>query len=302
MVFGPTAKALALCPTSYNYGCMHGFFQHALGTGEIADKDATKICDAWAQDPYLSIKTKSSCYHGVGHGVMIHADYELHKALSACDGLNSPFAQQGCWQGVFMENVDAAEEGNWQKGLFSLEDPLAPCDRVDAKYQFECFVNQSAWLMKFYQDDVSKAAQACLKAPRRSITPCLEAIGILTTNSEWQPLLLGKADPQNFLENAWTICTRFPRGYVDYCVVAALDNLMNSNAVDIGQANEFCHIVNKAYRAECRARMDANLWYLMPQAKRKRPRQRAATDEGRRVSTGPSQIPVSGSQDLPSRE
>ncbi len=271
MVFGPTAQALALCPTSYNYGCMHGFFQHALGTGEIADKDAAKLCDDLAQDPFLSLKTKLSCYHGFGHGVMIHADYELPKALSTCDNLNGPFAQQGCWQGVFMENIDAAEEGRWQKGLFSLEDPLAPCDQVDPKYQFQCFLNQSAWLMRFYQNDVSKAAQACLKAPQPSISPCLETIGILTTNSEWQPLLR-KADSKTFLENAWAICTRFPTGYVDYCMVAALDNLMNSNTVDIHQAREFCQIVSKPYRAECRARLDVNLWYLTPPAKRKRPR------------------------------
>jgi hypothetical protein len=286
MVFGPTAKAFALCPASYNYGCMHGFFQHALGTGEIADKDAAKICDDLAQDPILSLKAKLSCYHGLGHGVMIHVDYELPKALNTCDVLSGPFAQQGCWQGVFMENMDAAQEGRWQKGHFSLDDPLAPCDRLDEKYQYECFINQSAWLMQFYHNDVAKAAEACLKAPRPSITPCLETIGLLTTNSEWQPQLLQKAGSKTFLENAWTICTRFPRGYTDYCMVAALDNLMNSNTVDIGRAREFCHIVSKAYRAECRSRLDGNLQYLIPRAKRKRPRRRTATQEGGRASTG----------------
>ena len=289
MVFGPTAQAFALCPDSYNYGCMHGFFQHALGMGDIADQDAAKICDAVAQDPFQSLKTKLSCYHGLGHGLMIRAGHELHQALGICDSLHTPFAQEGCWQGVFMENMDAAEEGRWQGGQFSLEDPLAPCDQVDAKYQYQCFLNQSAWLMKFYQNDVSKAAQACLKASWSSITPCLETIGILTTNSEWQPQLLKKSGSKGFLENAWDICTRFPRGYVDYCMVAALDNLMNSNTLDIDQAREFCHIVSKGYRAECRARIVANLWYLTPQAKRKRQRRQTVSEEGPKASEGQGQ-------------
>ena len=291
MVFGSSAQALALCPTSYNYGCMHGFFQHALGSGEITDQAAAKICDDWTQDRFLSLKTKQSCYHGVGHGVMIRADYDLPKALSACDQLGSPFAQQGCWQGAFMENMDAAEQGQWHKAQFSLQDPLAPCDRVDAKYQYQCFLNQSAWLMKFYHNDVSQAAQACLKGPQSAITPCLETIGILTTNSEWQPLLLQGAESKTFLENAWTICKRFPHGYEDYCMVAALDNLMNSNTVNLAQAKQFCRLVGKHLRAECRARIDVNLWYLIPPAKKKHPRH-AATEAGQRASTGggPAQI------------
>lgn len=285
MVFGPSAEALALCPTSYNYGCMHGFFQHALGSGEITDQDAARICDEWTQDRSLSYKTKQSCYHGVGHGVMIHADYDLPKALSACDQLGSLFAQQGCWQGAFMENTDAAEQGQWQKAQFSLQDPLAPCDRVDGKYQYQCFLNQSAWLMKFYHNDVTQAAQACLKASKSAITPCLETIGILTTNPEWQPLLLNGPASQSFLDNAWTICRRFPQGYEDYCMVAALDNLMNSNTINLQQAKEFCRLVGKHLRAECRARLAVNLWYLTPPAKKKHPK-RGATQSTRPAPTG----------------
>lgn len=271
MVFGATAQALALCPDSYNYGCMHGFFQHALGMGAISAPDAAKICDEWVKDPFRSSKTKESCYHGLGHGLMIHEDNDLHKALGVCDSLGTVFAEQGCWQGVFMENVDSAEEAGWQVGSFSPDDPLAPCDKVEAKYQYQCFLNQSARLMIFYHNDVFKAAQTCLKAPWPAITPCLETIGILTTNSEWQPRLLKPAPSRGFLENAWTICTRFPHGYVDYCMVAALDNLMNANTLDIHQARDFCHTVSKKYRAECRARLDANLTYLVPRVKRKHP-------------------------------
>jgi hypothetical protein len=265
MDFGPTAQALALCPASYNYGCVHGFFQHALGMGEITERAAAKMCDNLWRDPSLPPKTVQSCYHGLGHGVMVHADYILPKALKVCDRLTSFPAQEGCQQGVFMENVDAALEGREQKGVFTVEDPLAPCDQLDEKYQYQCFINQSAWLMKVYQRDVSQAAQACLKAPAPSVTPCLQTIGLLATSAAWQPLLLRTDERKTFLEDAWTVCQRFPEASRGQCVVAALDNLMNSDTVDIPQARAFCDIVGENYRTMCLDRIHGDLRYLANQ-------------------------------------
>jgi hypothetical protein len=265
MVFGPTPQALALCPTSYNYGCLHGFFQHALSMGEITEKAAAKMCDSLWRNPFLPWKTGQSCYHGLGHGIMMHADYDLTKALKLCDKLIWLPAQEACWQGVFMENVDAVLEGREQKGLFTLEDPLAPCDRLDEKYQYQCFSNHSGWLMKFYQRDVSKAAQACLKAPDASIAPCLQTIGFLATSAAWQPLLLRNGERKSFLEDAWTVCQRFPETSVGHCVIAALDNLMNTGTVDIQQAQAFCGTVGQNYRTVCLDRIGGNLRYLATQ-------------------------------------
>jgi len=265
MVFGPSAQALALCPLSYNYGCVHGFFQHALGMKELSEADATHIC---ADFPADSSKTRQSCYHGLGHGVMMLTDHDLQKSLSFCDGLDSPLAQQACWQGVFMENVDAAIEGQWQRGQFSLENPLAPCDQIDERHQYQCFINQSAWLMKFYKDDIAQASQACLKAPKASITPCLETVGLLTTSTSWQPRLLPKAKPnEGFLDHAWGLCQQFPNSGVGDCVVGALDNLLNSGTADLQQAQDFCQLVGDPYRDRCLKRRDGDLLYLTPQAK-----------------------------------
>ena len=267
MAFGPTALALALCPTSYNYGCVHGFFQHALGMGETTEEAAAKMCDSLQRDPSLPWKTGQSCYHGLGHGIMMYADYILPKALKMCDELTSFPAQESCWQGVFMENVNAVLEGREQKGLFTLKDPLAPCDQLDEKYRYQCFSNHSGWLMKLYRGDVSKASQACLKAPTTSVNPCLQSIGLLATNAAWQPLLLRKRKRKTFLEDAWTICQRFPETSVGHCVVAALDDLMNSDTVDIQQARAFCDIVGEDYRPVCLDRIDGDLRYLTTQTK-----------------------------------
>ena len=267
MVFGTTADALALCPDSYNYGCMHGFFQHALGMGGLSDQAAAAICDD-LQKPSLSWKTVHSCFHGFGHGVMVNSDYDLNQALGRCDKLESPAFQRDCWQGVFMENVDSALEGNWQKGGFSQQDPLAPCDTAEEKYRFQCFVNQSAWIMKIAHNDIASGAQACLKAPGFSVAPCLEGLGLLTTNRSWQASLLPGGTPTEYLEAAWSLCKRFPEGKVSDCVVAGLDNLLNSGLADEKQGQAFCETVDETYRQRCTQRIHEDLRYLTPQIKK----------------------------------
>jgi hypothetical protein len=264
--FGPSAEALALCPPTYNYGCMHGFFQHALGMDDITDKTAAKMCDNLAQSQALSWKAKVSCYHGFGHGVMENADYNLPRALDVCYKLKAAAAAvESCWQGVFMENVDAALDGKWQQGGFSLTDPLAPCDQLKPIYRYQCFINHAGWLMRFYHDDVAAAARTCLKAPGDSTGPCLGSLGLLTTNKSWQRRLMrSQAQQGSLLDNAWTLCQQFPEGHVSDCVIAALDNLLNTNTVDPGPAHAFCDLVASEYRTACTDRIAADLRYLTP--------------------------------------
>ena len=273
MVYGPTAEALALCPDSYNYGCMHGFFQHALGMGGVSDRSAATICQD-LQKPSISLKTVQSCYHGFGHGVMVSSDYDLGRALGRCDKLESPLFQQDCWQGVFMENVDSAIDGQWQQHGFSRENPLAPCDTVDEKHQVQCFINQSAWMMKVLHNDIGSGAQACLKAPPADVAPCLESLGLLTTNPAWQAKLLpppgiGQTD---LLGSAWTLCKKFPDAKVRDCVMAALDNLLNSGLADAKEGQALCDTVDEAYRSRCLQRIQDDLRYLTPADKKSDPK------------------------------
>lgn len=269
MDFGPTAEALALCPDSYNYGCMHGFFQHALGMGALSSQAAAKICDG-LQGPGYPGKTWQSCYHGFGHGVMLYAGYDIPKALGVCDTLQSPPAQEACWQGAFMENVDVALEGDWKKASFSRDDPLAPCDQIDAKHQFECYFNQPGWLLHFYHNDVAAAAQACLKAAPDAVRPCMESLGLLTTSPAWQARLLGPDKGSGaFLQNAWRLCQTFPAGHVGQCVRGAADNLMNTATAE--QAKAFCGAVDDAYRDACTTRINNDLDYLSVQKPKPQP-------------------------------
>jgi len=94
----------------------------------------------------------------------------------------------------------------------------------------------------------------------------LESVGLLATSSTWQPALLRTDERKTLLEDGWTICQRFPEASRGQCVIAALDNLMNSGSVDIQQARAFCGIVGENYRTACLDRIGGDLRYLATQA------------------------------------
>ncbi len=190
--FGINGRAFLLCPTFFNYGCQHGFFQYALGQTKATDSAARLICGSLDQS--YSLKFIFYCYHGVGHGVLMAQNYDLAKALAACDTLETHNGQDGCWQGVFMENVNASLKGSTLRQGFSRTDPLAPCNVVAEKYRQECFINHAGWLMKFFENNVTKAADACLKAPDPYVSACLQSIGLMVTNPAWQPSLADHTD------------------------------------------------------------------------------------------------------------
>ena len=251
--FGINGQAFLLCTTDFNYGCQHGFFEYALGKARSTKEVAKLICESLDQS-YPS-KMKFYCYHGVGHGVLMANAYDLDAAIQLCDTLASTVGQDGCWQGVFMENVNAAMREEARAGIFSKDDPLAPCNVVEAKYQHECFINHAGWLMKFFINDIEKATRACLDAPANYISSCLQSVGLMVTNPTWQTSLAVNENTTDQTELAWKLCSRFPEGQRSECVIGGLDNIMNFDELNLTRAGKFCNLVDKDYKNLCYQRI-----------------------------------------------
>lgn len=247
--FGVNGRAFLLCPTSFNYGCQHGFFQFALSRTHAAANAARLICGSL--DASYSSKFRFYCYHGVGHGVMMAQKYDLKKALRACDTLDTPVGQDGCWQGVFMENVNESRRGNRRLDGFSKTDPLAPCNVIQEKYRYECFVNHAGWLMMFFHHDVQQAAEACLRAPDAYVPACLQSIGLMVTNPAWQPSLARSSEGKPPEVIAWDLCLKFPEDHRRQCVIGAIDNILNFDEFEVSRARTFCNTVEAEYRSVC---------------------------------------------------
>lgn len=256
-VYGINAESFLLCPMeAFNGGCQHGFFEYVLGRARTAIDAATTICETLAHSDY-SPKTRFYCYHGVGHGVMMASAYKLHEALDICDALPNYVAQDGCWQGVFMENVNGVMFEGTGEGVFFENDPLAPCNALADKYRHECYVNHAGWLMRVFGNSVYKATRACLDAGNY-ISSCLQSIGLMVTNPSWQASLGGNVRDKSFEEVAWDLCLEFPVSHRSECVIGGVDNILNFDVLDTARAKKFCTIVDASYQVSCFERIGTN--------------------------------------------
>jgi hypothetical protein len=257
--FGSNFKSFDLCPTIFNYGCPHGFFEYVLARTDTPKQAATSICESLGGANRLLI-AGFTCYHGVGHGVMMAEAYDLQGSLAACNTLGKREAKDGCWQGVFMENVNAGMTGRARKGVFTRQNPLAPCDKIANQYKHECFINHAGWLMIVAGNRVEKATGFCLKAqagnPRSA---CMQSIGLMVTNPVWQATLSPNAGKRPQEEIAADLCSRFPAAGRTDCVTAGVDNLANFDQLDVGRQRAFCAEVATTQTSACYRQVGVNL-------------------------------------------
>ena len=254
---GETGKSFLRCPTDFNYGCQHGFFEKALTEHNEPVKAAESICESLPPAPS---KDYFYCYHGVGHGYMFYVNYNLTNALDICDALSTPTAQEGCWQGTFMENVNGKFKGEPIELLgFKKDDPLAPCNALDTKYRHQCYENHAGYLLHYFNTSLEKATNACLNAGDHTIS-CIRSIGLMTTNPGWQKVL-SRSFKGSLIETAVHICDRFPTGYVEECYWAGIDNLINFDALNLERSSEFCMAIN--ITSECFKRIGGNIGHLV---------------------------------------
>jgi hypothetical protein len=248
--YGSNFKAFDLCPITFNYGCSHGFFEYVLARTDTPKEAATTICESLnGSDHFLT--AGFSCYHGVGHGIMMAEAYNVQNSLKACNAMPKDTAKDGCWQGVFMENVNAGMTGRALPGVFKRSDPLAPCDKVGDRYKHECFINHSGWLMVVSHNNVAKGTRYCLKAKGRFKSSCLQSIGLMVTNPVWQTTLAPELANSPPAEIAATLCSRFPAVGRPDCVIAGVDNLANFDQLNVTRERAFCAAVDASYSGAC---------------------------------------------------
>lgn len=253
--FGVGYETFDLCTTKFNYGCQHGYFEYVLGRTDTSKQAIETICSQVG--PGKALKAKFYCYHGAGHGVMMAEANDLDRSLQACDQLGIGEPQSGCWQGVFMENVNAQFRGEAQAGIFDPNDPLAPCNKLDLKYRTECYQNHAAWMVR-NTADVSAATSLCLNADNDHVDDCITSIGLMTTNPGWQMQLLPNARG-SLPQIAWQICQKFPASTTGTCVIAAVANLANFDQRQTSRMVELCQIVDAVHQTNCRNAITAGI-------------------------------------------
>ena len=256
--YGSNFKAFDLCPITFNYGCSHGFFEYVLARTDSPKEAATTICESLNGSEHF-LTAGFSCYHGVGHGIMMARAYNVQNSLEACNTLPKDTAKDGCWQGVFMENVNAGMTNRALPGVFKRSNPLAPCDKVGDRYKHECFINHAGWLMTVAHNDVAKGTRYCLKAKGRFKSSCLQSIGLMVTNPVWQGPLAPDLTGKPPAKIAAALCQRFPEAGRKDCIVAGVDNLANFDQLTVTRERAFCREVPAKLQQDCYSRIGLDI-------------------------------------------
>lgn len=167
-------QAFTKCSAECHSGCYHGateVFFRTNGTENLTQNLAT-ICSS-DLNPFMS----HQCLHGIGHGLMAWANYEIHDALEACDLL--PRDRASCYTGVFMENVVGSleENSNGHYTKYLSDDPHFPCSVVEEKYAAACYFYQSSRMLQLFGQDWPRLAATCQSAPARFHQHCFESLG-----------------------------------------------------------------------------------------------------------------------------
>ncbi len=168
------------CQSGYYHGVMEAYFKDH-GTEDLTHS-LDNLCPI-TQNSFFD----HQCIHGIGHGLLAWTNYELPEALKACDEL--PRRADSCWTGAFMENLSAqlAKDPNLSQApiaesdihttKYLSNDPLYPCNAVDAQYQDSCYFLQTSRMLQIFGQDFPKIAAACATAPPIHQSSCYASMG-----------------------------------------------------------------------------------------------------------------------------
>lgn len=239
-------KASALLEVNYDChsGYLHGAMEEFLnekGTENIA-QEIDEMCRNF--DNSFS---KFECLHGSGHGILAVNNYDLQAAIVDCKKLNSTYAQNSCYGGVFMENIIAGqgfgEDGHKTKWVS--RDPQFPCTEflTDNEVLYQCYQMQTSWMLTLFNYDFNRVAKECMNVPDQMIHVCFRSYGRDVAGN-----VLRDQD-KIFEKCGFTKDTKYYNDCLEGAVWVILDfwgpNLSN-------QATDFCKLItNSEYRSKC---------------------------------------------------
>ncbi len=149
---------LQYCDSSFEFGCYHSFF------GIAVYKEGVGVLPQFSEACKDKFKTMNlPCEHGIGHGVLVYADYtNLEKALELCETI-SKLPTGGCSSGVFMEynfhTMDDSVGNTYQRD--TKDDLYAPCNNLPERFQASCYFEQVQLWQNMFESDFKYIGSLC---------------------------------------------------------------------------------------------------------------------------------------------
>lgn len=185
---------LSECDDRYQSGCYHGilqrYFDARMGM-PLANDVLLAPCDGLrgTSEQFRIF----DCLHGTGHGLMMYHRYDVNASLSDCDRLRTPWDQESCYGGVFMEHNMGARMQFFGEGklgmhrhstpapnvvLFKPDDLHYPCDAAPQRYRVECYELQPDLILPAVKQDYRRASAVCDSAgTQRLVASCYSGLG-----------------------------------------------------------------------------------------------------------------------------
>ena len=212
------------CVQTCHAGCYHGAIQaFFLGDSYQDDydphvtiaqmKEKVKVACKELED---DTKENFQCLHGMGHAIQFYVDNNLTLSLDICDALDTSFQKESCYGGIFMENVVSVnKETRWIR----LESPLYPCDGIDSKYRYQCYLMQTSVMIEIFGEDIEKMSDTCKKAGEH-VNTCFKSLGRDRSNY----IRIKNDAPYEDLKK---LDEEYKKDYISGLIYALLDNTWN---------------------------------------------------------------------------
>ena len=256
---------IAVCDDAFGFGCYHGVTeQMLLELGLDAVEQIEDECTRKFSSEQLG--PRSSCIHGIGHGVLSWENFDVQAALVDCDVLE-PANRIYCYDGVYMEFV-LGSSGR----LIGSEDPWSLCRDLEGAKQHACGRYQ---LILFEQNlgwNLSRSARECAGAPTAILKEaCFSSLGVaavLRSRGEVQGVV--SECSLSPTEEGRSLCMTF----------AAVEFVFQEYALWETTAPALCGFVGKAWQERCWQQVNFTIATY----------QRRSDDSGKRLLADESQF------------
>ena len=249
-VFGSSGENFLRCPHDFNDGCYHGFFEDTLVKVDDPVTVAISICEDMPSET-TSDKERSYCYHGAGHVFLMNENYNLDASIDACTAVPDQW-HTVCLSGVFMENAWPTRAWEEKSNNFRKDDPLYPCNALDADFRPTCYMEHYGYLMHEHTTSFDGLVAICLQAGNHT-ADCLSGIGLMLQNAQRTNIVFdsfGITD-RPYMEKVIFLCSEFPDGYKASCYIPLVGALLNFDYPSMHRVSTFCGSIEMRHRAAC---------------------------------------------------
>lgn len=237
-------------PATCTGGFLHGVLEvHAQNDPKFTINNSTvdSICKDLLSGTFTG---ERSCYHNMGHLMLIQTDADLNISIDNCQKLTGSLPSYECLSGAFMENLTAENlvaHGYLKERIPWTEERAteieALCNTYEGQAAKACWKELSYIYTSIYKQDPKKLLDACNKAPEKTSRDECYVYGV--GNIVNMPRVMNG--------NIINLCSgvKDDKSVFDYCMRQVVWTLVTSNTNNIDRAIKLCAAAPEKYKAEC---------------------------------------------------